>query len=72
MSNVQKFRLEVKDYRGNTIALPECMLYFNGPSYNEVCHVARGIVMGLRVKYKKPRVEVRDAGNNKLLCIKQF
>lgn len=72
MSNIQKFRLVAKDYRGNTIALPEGALYFNGPSYDEVCHFACGIALGLRVKYKKPRVEVWDADNNKLRSIKQY
>lgn len=69
--NKQTFRLAAKDSRGNAIDLPARMTCFYGPSLDEVRYVARGIVIGLHAKYKKPRVEIWDADTDALILIQQ-
>ena len=68
----KRYRLVAKDYRSNRIPLPGPMLYFNGLSYDEVRHVAWGVALGLRVNYKKPRVEIWDADTDALIFIQQY
>lgn len=56
----RNYILAAEDSKGRAINLPECSLRFHGVTFDEIRHVARGVVIGLRVKYKKPCVMIRD------------
>lgn len=56
----RNYILAAEDSRGSAIDLPEPSLKFYGVTFDQIKHVARGVVIGLRIKYKKPCVMIRD------------
>jgi hypothetical protein len=56
----RNYILAAEDSKGRAIDLPDDSLKFHGVTFDEIRHVARGVVIGLRIKYKKPCVMIRD------------